>query len=403
MNGFAPPLDIRGKQPRIVKIIQCYTVVMKLTAKVKLVTNQIPHAALKETMARANAACNWISDLAWEKQVFQAFAIQKLAYHPVKEKFRLTAQLVIRCISKVADAYKLDKKAKRTFRPDGAICFDDRILKWHLDKQLVNIWTTSGRLKIPYVGGDRQLALLVSRQGESDLIFQNDVFYLAATCNVEQPSPSDVTEFLGVDLGIAEIASDSDGKHYSGSMVKSVRYRHRRLRTKLQKKQTRSAKRRLKKMAGKEARFAKDVNHCISKQIVADAKRTGRGIALEDLKGILDRVRARRKQRSVLHSWAFAQLGLFITYKAALAGVPMVFVDPKNTSRECSVCGHIAKDNRPSQSKFRCVSCGYEANADFNAAVNIRGRGAVIRPHVASCADVSHDLATSPPALAVGL
>lgn len=206
---------------------------MKLTAKVKLVANQIPYAALQETMARANSACNWISELAWDKCIFQAFAIQKLAYRAVKERFGLTAQVVIRCISKVADAYKLDKQTKRTFSPTGAISFDDRILKWHLDNRLVNIWTTSGRLKIPFVGGERQMALLRSRQGESDLLLQNGVFYLAATCNVEEPDPADVSDFLGVDLGVTEIASTCDGQQYSGDEVNGVRHRHRRLRARL--------------------------------------------------------------------------------------------------------------------------------------------------------------------------
>ena len=369
---------------------------MKLTAKVKLETNPLPFAALKETLVRANAACNWLSDLAWEQKTFQKFALQKIAYHPVKQKFGLTAQVVIRCIGKVADAYRLDKLTKRTFRPDGAICFDDRILKWHLDKQLVNIWTTSGRLKVPFVAGERQLALLTKRQGESDLLFQNGVFYLAATCNVEEPDPVDVTEFLGVDLGIAEIASTSDGKHYSGKAVKAVRHRHRRLRRKLQKKQTRAAKRRLKKLAGKECRFAKYTNHVISKQIVEEARRTKRAVVLEDLKNIRLRIRARRPQRAVLHSWAFAQLGAFIAYKAVLAGVTVIFVDPRNTSRECSACGHIDKRNRPNQSTFRCLACGHAGNADLNAASVIAGRGAVIRPNVASCAAVSHGLVTSP-------
>jgi len=369
---------------------------MKLTAKVKLVANQIPYAALQETLTRANAACNWISDLAWNRKTFQAFAIQKLAYHEIKEKFGLTAQLVIRCISKVADAYKLDKKTKRVFHSTGAISFDDRILKWHIDKRLVNIWTTSGRLKIPYVGGERQLALLRSRQGESDLLFQNGTFYLAATCNVEEPDPSDVTEFLGVDLGIAQIASDSDGQQYSGSKLKSIRHRQRRMRTALQKRQTKSAKRRLKKLAGKEARFSADTNHCISKQIVEKAKRTERGIKIENLVGIRDRIRARKPQRTVLHSWAFAQLSVFLGYKAVLAGVPLIVVDPKNTSRECAECGHIDKRNRPNQSTFRCLACGHTDHADINAARVISGRGTVMCPIVASCAAVSHNSVTSP-------
>jgi putative transposase len=116
-----------------------------------------------------------------------------------------------------------------------------------------------------------------------------------------------------------------------------------------------------------------NVNHTISKQLVKKAQRTNRAIALEDLTGIRDRVRARRSQRRKLHSWAFAQLGQFISYKAELAGVPVVFVDPAYTSQTCANCGYISRSNRKSQDSFLCVECGFSAHADTNAAINIAG------------------------------
>jgi len=131
----------------------------------------------------------------------------------------------------------------------------------------------------------------------------------------------------------------------------------------------------LKKLAGKEQRFARHTNHIISKQIVAEAKRTGRGLAIEELTNIRDRVKARRPQRAVLHSWAFAQLRAFLTYKAALAAVLLVAVDPRNSSRECSICGHTERANRQTQDRFRCQACGFTAHADINAAANLRERG----------------------------
>jgi putative transposase len=357
---------------------------LKLTAKVKLAPTHEQAKSLLYTLAKANECCDWISEQAWAAQAFNKYAIQKLLYHAARKRFDLSAQVVIRAISKVADSYKLDRKTLRTFQVTGAIAYDARILAWAMDEQTVSIWSVSGRLRIPFVAGERQLDLLDGQQGETDLIFRDGVFYLAATCEAAEPKPS-ADGFLGVDLGIAIIAADSDGKRYSGSEVKSVRHQQRRLRTKLQKKQTRSAKRRLKKLAGKEQRFARDVNHVISKQIVANAKDTGRGIAVEDLTGIRERITAGRKQRAVLHSWAFAQLAAFLVYKAALAGVLLVAVDPRNSSRECSACGSIDKRNRPNQSSFRCVACHHAAHADTNAAMVIRGRAAVNRPNVARC------------------
>lgn len=346
---------------------------MKLTAKVKLLTTREQYRCLEKTLRAANAACDWISEQAWAAQEFSAYGIHRLTYRGARERFAIPSQVAVRCISKVADAYKLDRKTKRTFRPLNAIAYDDRILVWH--ERTVSITSVDGRLKVGFQAGEAQLRLLVNRQGESDLILHKGAFYLAATCNVEQPTRSDVDDFLGVDFGIANIAADSDGKRYSGSEVNRVRHRQRRLRRKLQRKHTSSAHRRLKQLRGKEQRFATHTNHVISKQLVASAKGTGRGIAIEELGGIRERVKVGRKQRAVLHSWAFAQLRMFVEYKAALAGVAVVRVEPRNSSRECNRCHHVSKCNRPTQSTFRCQACGHQAHADNNAAANLRERG----------------------------
>ena len=143
----------------------------------------------------------------------------------------------------------------------------------------------------------------------------------------------------------------------------------------------------MKKRRRREALYAKDVNHCISKRIVAEAPRSGRGLALEQLKGIRARVKARRPQRATLRSWAFAQLGDYLTYRARRAGVPVHYVDPRYTSQVCSSCGNIDKHSRTDQATFECTCCGFAEHADRNAARNIASRAvadwaAVKRPHV---------------------
>ncbi len=356
---------------------------MKLIAQVKLQTTPEQLSALKQTMQTANRACDYISSVAWEQKTFKQFALHKLVYQDVRKQFGLSAQVTVRCIAKVADAYKLDKRRKRKFKPQGAITYDDRILSWQLEQSQVSIWTTSGRTKIPFVCGDKQSELIKTRQGEADLILFRDQCYLLATCDITEPEPIQSEGALGVDLGVVNIAVDSDGTVYSGKTINNVRFRHRRLRTKLQKKGTRSAKRLLKKLAGKEARFAKNVNHTISKQVVKLAQGTRRAIALEDLSGIRKRVTVRRDQRATLHSWSFFQLRAFLTYKAQLAGVTVIPVDPRNTSRTCPHCGCVDKRNRPSQSKFSCVTCGFSGFADHIAARNISSRAVVNPPNVA--------------------
>ncbi len=108
---------------------------------------------------------------------------------------------------------------------------------------------------------------------------------------------------------------------------------------------------------------------------MTEAQRPSRGVALEDLGGILKRARLRKPQRVTLHSWSFAQLGDYIAYKAKRAGVPVVYVDPAYTSQGCSACDHVDKRNRPNQATFRRTSCGFAEHADVNAAHNISSRG----------------------------
>ena len=356
---------------------------MKLIAQIKLMPTVEQGKALKDTITRVNEACAYVSSIAFETKTFGQFALQKAVYLDVKSKFGLTAQMAIHAIKKVVDSYKKNKNSLHKFHTTGAITYDDRILSWKPQDQQVSIWTLSGRQRIPFVSGEKQKELLNHRQGESDLVKINRNFYLLAVCNVEEPDPKKVKDFIGIDLGIINIATTSDGQRMSGSKVKKLRKQHNKLRAKLQSKGTKSARRLLKKRRRKESRFARNVNHCISKAIVVEAERTLRGIALEDLKHIRARVRVRKPQRAALHSWSFGQLRSFIEYKAKRAGVPVVAVDPANTSRTCPECGNVSKGNRKTQSEFSCNVCKHSGNADVIAAKNIR-RVAVSRPDAVS-------------------
>ncbi|MGH9941181.1 MAG: RNA-guided endonuclease InsQ/TnpB family protein [Pyrinomonadaceae bacterium] len=339
---------------------------VKLIAQVKLQVTKQHKSALLHTLHEANNACNAISEIAWESQTFGQYNLHKRAYRLMRDTFDLSAQVIVRCIAKVADAYKLDKATKRTFKLDGAIAFDDRILSWKTGQQIVSIWTIEGRQKISYLCGERQKRLLESRIGETDLVYRKGNFYLLAVCEVPEPSPADVDDVLGVDFGITKIATDSDGQSYDGEQVEAKRQRYAGRRAALQKVGTRSAKRKLRKMSGRQRRYQSDVNHCISKQLVRKAQDTNRSLAIEELKGIRARTTVRKSQRARHHNWAFRQLRTFVEYKAAVSGVRVLHVDPRNTSRTCAVCGHCEKGNRKSQSEFVCKLCHHSANADMN-------------------------------------
>lgn len=374
---------------------------MKLIAQVKLHPTPEQHAALMATLAEANAACDAISTRAWQAREFRRLPLQKLVYHDVKASFHLGAQILIRCIAKVADAYKLDKKTLRTFRPEGAVAFDDRNLTWSTDKGAVSIWTLSGRQYIPYSAGEHQRGLLASRKGESDLVYHRGAFYLLAVCDVPELDEQTVDGVLGVDLGIANLATDSDGERYSGRRVERKRRWYADVRKRLQQRGSLSAKRHLRKLAGKQRRFQKDTNHRIAKQLVQKAKDTKRAVALEDLTHIRSRRTVRKSERARHSNWAFGQLRQFISYKAQLSGVPVVFVDPAYTSQRCNACGHTERRNRKRQAEFCCVVCGHTAHADCNAALTISW-AAVRQPIVSEATSVVAP-ETSPSPLGLGV
>ena len=206
---------------------------MKLTAVVQLKPTQAQAQALADTLARANAACNAISAVAWTEKLFRRVELHRAVYRDIVTT-GLPSQTVIRCIGKVVDSYKLDKATARTFRPSGAIPFDDRNLTWKPADRTVSIRTIAGRIKIPYFGGPKQLQLIATRKGEADLVQKNGRFYLMATCEVATPAEYQLTSWLGGDTGIDNILTD--GTVHSGSAMTSIKHRHRKLRQKQERK-----------------------------------------------------------------------------------------------------------------------------------------------------------------------
>lgn len=354
---------------------------MKLVVMVKLSPSEEQHRALLETLERFNEAANWIAGVAFEHKTASKYRLQSLIYHEVRERFGLSAQMTVRCISKVAEVFKRDKSKRPTFRPHGAMVYDERLMSFKgLDT--VSLLTLGGRELIPVRLGDYQRARMDRRKGQADLLYRNGTFYLALTVDAPEPEPDDPTGTLGVDLGIVNLATDSDGDVHTGEAVEKTRTGYARIRRKLQATGTKSAKKHLKKLSGREARFRKDTNHIISKKLVGKAKDTNRAIALEDLRHLRKRVTVKRSQRSRHESWSYHQLRSFIEYKALLSGVLVYLVDPRNTSKTCAVCGHCERANRRSRAEFLCKSCGHVAAADTNAAINIAARAEVMPPTV---------------------
>ncbi|MET8115425.1 RNA-guided endonuclease InsQ/TnpB family protein [Streptomyces prasinus] len=369
---------------------------MKLVVQVKLLPSSEQAAALEATLRACNRAADHVSRVAYESGTRDRNGLQKLVYADIKAAFGLSAQPAVRVVKKVVDAYSTlaaslkagrlgrpsSKRFRRAvgspvgFRPDAAQPFDDRCLSWQLDAQTVSVWTVDGRMRgLRYTGSPDQLRMLAGyRKGESDLVRRAGKWFLIATCEVPDAEVYEPTDWLGVDRGIVNLASTSDGTNYQGRRLGRYRRWQTRKRAELQAKQTRSATRRLARRSRREQRHATHVNHRISKEIVSVAQRTDRGIAVEQLDGIRERVRLRRDQRGTLSSWPFHQLGQHLAYKAKRAGVPFIEVDAAYTSQHCPRCGHTERANRPDRDRFSCRRCGLAGPADHVAGVNVRNR-----------------------------
>jgi putative transposase len=239
----------------------------------------------------------------------------------------------------------------------------------------VSLWTLAGGMILAIVYGEYQGQRFDRIKGRVDLIYRGGRFFLYATVEMPDTVPIDPVDWLGVDLGIVNLATDSDGASFSGADTERVRRKYGGRRQGLNKRGTKSARRRLRKIRRRESNFRRNENHKIGKAIVARAKATGRDIALEDLEGISGRVTVRREQRARLKGWAFDQLRQFVAYKAKRAGVPVLYVDPANASRTCPECGHCEQRNRKSRDEFECRHCGHSDEADRNAARNILAKG----------------------------
>ena len=346
---------------------------MKLTLKIKLLPTGEQAKSLLKTIKEANTCCNAISDIAWERKVFNQFKIHKEVYHPFKASFSLSSQVLVRCISKVCDAYKLDKKTKRKFNPMGSITYDSRILTYK-PSDVVSIWTVGGRLKIHFVCHNHKYLPYI--KGEADLVFKKGKLYLFQTVDVPDEDVQDVEEFIGVDFGLTDIAVTSDGQKHSGDGLNKYREKRQAIRSSIQSKGTRNSKKLLKRLSGRERTTATIINHTIAKSIVKSAKEQEKGIAIEDLMNIRFTSKRRNKKfRIKLGRWNFGQLRSFLTYKAALQGVPLIVVNPAYTSKTCSVCHHIGERNNKS---FKCRNCGNNMDADLNASKNIATLGASV-------------------------
>ncbi len=254
------------------------------------------------------------------------------------------------------------------------------------ETQTVGVTLKCGRVDFKLSIGGYQIALLRGQTLTSATLNKSKKgdYYINFVVEIDTPPTGKTPKVIGVDLGRRDIATTSTGKSWSGEQIQSVRDRFSRVRANVQRKRTRNSRRLLRRLSGRERRFQEWLNHNISKQLVSEALISGAALAFEDLTGIRDSLNQKprsKTERRRTNNWAFFQLRIFVNYKAAIAGVPVVFVPPAYTSQTCSRCRHIHPEKAKSYrngKKFKCGHCGFEHDADINAAINIADLGASV-------------------------
>jgi IS605 OrfB family transposase len=264
------------------------------------------------------------------------------------------------------------QKQVHQFRPTS-LSLDVRTFTYNEAKQSVGITLMDGRVNLPLSIGNYQLGLLKGQSPTSAVLVKrrNGDYYIQIQIDIPTQPPNKTPKVIGVDVGRRDIAHTSTGQAWSGEQVQKVRNHFQKVRSSVQSKCTRGAKKLLKRLSGKERRFQANINHTISKQLVNEAVQQGASIAFEDLTGIRKRAKVRKSQRRAHHSWAFYQLRQFTLYKALIAGVRVLLVDPRYTSQTCHRCLHVHPEQGKSYrdgKQYRCGHCGWHGDSDFNAA-----------------------------------
>ncbi len=180
---------------------------MKTTLQLKLLPSITQHALLLDTMHVFNAACTWIAAYAYAEQCTSKFLLQKALYQEVRQRFGLSAQLAIRAIAKAVEASKRDKATPVAFRPDGAVVYDERILSFQ-GLECASLMTLQGRVIVPMQMGAYQRVQFSRGHGQADLVLVHGQFFLLLTIDTPEAPPMEPTHFLGVDLGIVQLATE---------------------------------------------------------------------------------------------------------------------------------------------------------------------------------------------------
>jgi IS605 OrfB family transposase len=358
--------------------------VQVISVKCKLQVPQEFRQEIDLTLEGFADACNQILAVAKENKQWNTTKLHHLVYKPVRESTGLKANHVCQAIRRVIGNAKAVKQIHK-FRPTS-LNLDVRTFVYLEDLQTVGVTLIAGRKKFKLSIGNYQVALLRGQIPTAATLnkTRKGDYYINICVEIPSDPTGKTPKVIGVDLGRRDIATTSTDKSWSGAKIQATRDRYSKVRSNVQSKRTRSSRRLLRRLSGREQRFQKWLNHTISSQLVKEAKQVNAALAFEDLTNIrksLNEKPRNRTERRRTNNWAFYQLRMFTQYKAVIAGVPVILVPAAYTSQTCSRCGHVhptkGKSFR-SGKKFKCGHCGFEHDADVNAAKNIAALGRAV-------------------------
>jgi putative transposase len=356
---------------------------MQRTIRLEITPSPAQAAILAETSRQFTAVFNAVCVVGWEQKITNGVKLHHTTYYPLRLMYpdlpsNLLVQARMRATEALKSAFAIQKKGRTVGLPVSDACpprYNLYTYKVDWESQTVRMSTVHGRHTIRVTTPDYSAKYAGYPVDTAELLFRNDRWWLHVVVTVPTPEIAPTDQIIGVDLGIVRPAVTSNNRFLGKRRWKAIEGRLFHLRRALQKKGAKSAKRHLKRVRRKQARFRRNCDHVLSKQIVQSAA-PGATIVLENLTDIRKHTRARKRTQTSrrIHAWLFAQLRRFIEYKAEEQGCTVVAVDPRHTSQACSCCGHTARNNRRSRGRFVCRGCGFELHADLNAARNIAAK-----------------------------
>ena len=359
---------------------------LTLTAKIHVYPTPEQEMLLAETLDAYRQGCHYVAGIVYTTHCLQQAVLHGDTYRPLRALFGLRSQMAQSVIKTVIARYKSDQSHGH---PWTRVQFTSPVLDlvWNRDYSLkaggFSLNTLAGRVQVPFaLQGMEQFFDGTWQFGTAHLVHRHGRWFLQVpmTKDVTETDFAHIRQVVGLDFGINFLvtAYDSQGRttFFPGRAVKARRAHFKMLRQALQRRQTPSARRRLKRLGQRENRWMADVNHQVSKALVT---RYGAQtlFVMEDLTGIRGATeRVRRRDRYTSVSWAFDQLRHMLEYKAALHQARTVAVDPRYTSQTCPKCGHVARGNRDKRRhRFACQQCHYRSNDDRIGAMNLHRRG----------------------------